>query len=726
MKNIKRIFTSPRSAVKKIGEEEPLFSGLLIFAVSVAVANAGFIKSIESGVRPAIFNLFALIFLWGGALTLANLIITAVQKIINPSVSSLLDAERVIKLTVVEFHIASFLLLKPLLDLFLSGTVVWVLLISWTIILAIVAVSHIWAVTEIKSALSVLAALFFVLLGSRLLRPPCEYDFSREIRDFREEVFSAAHTGAGEISLFYPYGSSGEAPSRLMDVAERFSAEKPSKVVSGFASLVKAAIKEGEGNIPEAADLYSRVALSYEEVPPPLYRAAMTSLSRIISPRRFSLLPLDGKLSRWEKVLRLWRIPVRLSYSRGNSGLIGPVKETISEEDASLLPSKVKVFKNNFRQTDFYDDICFWAGERFREEGLYEPALEYYKKARESFDSYSPAREEVESFAFELSFIIPGAEILPQRYRPPEALLAAAGIYFKKNDFRSAVKKINILTKKYSGHIAAGRGLALKAKIYEKEEEFDKAASIYGKIIKDYPASAVALQAGRKKSVIRENAEKAGLLEAYMVIEDKYSLGLIGPAIEASRMLIKEYPGTKLAARLNYSIGDYYRSRGSYRSAVEEFRTTFENYGESDYGFEAALAASGILFDRLRNSRQALELLGEIADRYPPEYRSGISGLSVTETAFRAASISEKSGDYRGASRIYNLIARDSDVGEISARALYLNARLEEKAYRRYSDAVSLYREVISNHPRTPYAFKASEGLNRIYEKGVRRLNGTP
>ena len=119
--NMKRIISmifKPLKAVAEISDEEPIFSGIFIFAVSVLLGNINLVRHFFVSWQVAVFNCAALVFLWGGVMVLIDLILTGILKLLNSSPSKIINIERFRKLIVVQLNIAVILIFRPVLELF--------------------------------------------------------------------------------------------------------------------------------------------------------------------------------------------------------------------------------------------------------------------------------------------------------------------------------------------------------------------------------------------------------------------------------------------------------------------------------------------------------------------------------------------------------------------------------------------------------------------------------
>ncbi len=724
MNKILGIFIRPVRTIKSVSNDEPLFSGLFVFAVGILVANAGLVRNFMIDIRAGIFNIFALLFFWAGALVIVALFITGVQKLINPMSSKVLDAERFRKLIITEFYIAAVLILRPVLGLVFSAVVTWVVLIAWLLILSIAAVSRLWNVTEIKSALSVIISVVIVFLGARLLNPADGYLYTSEFEDFGKELSSGIMPVRYGILYFDESGNVEKNRKAILEAAGDYVNKNPGSRTVPFALITKAAILEAEGRGHEAVSIYRELVTEYEYVPAPVYKTAMLRLSRLIPPGEYNLLPIDVTPAKFMRVLRLWRLPISLSYYRGNMDRVGTIKEMIETEDITLIESRMDMLVRNFQDTDFMDDIFYWLARRYENEGDVEIAVSYYEKAYRSRYSTFPDRTAVETVMGYISSLAGLEEILLEQYRTPSAMLGAARIYRAKGNPDAARRVINILLRRYPAHGACARALELKAEIYEEDNNFEQAASLYKRIIDNYPMADIIPRVKYKKTILLENADDPDVLSEYISGLKIWREGRHTDAVKKYRTIIENFPDSLLAGQLQFSIALYYRSAGRYMQALREFRSGHENFTGTDYGFESALMAAEVLSENLRYHRQASNWLLDISEQYSPEFRSSVSGLSTADAALKAAEISaQRLGHYRTAIRIYNNIIDTYSDPESTAEALYKKAVIEEDIYQRYSNAAEGYSLVVSEYSYTQFGEAAAARLEAIHNKGVKHLN---
>lgn len=189
MNDIAGIIIKPVEGIKRIAEKEPLFRGIIIFVLAVIVFNRGLIGGLVLEPGMGLINIAGMLLLWLGLLLLANFVIVGVQKLIDSKNSSVSDARKFKKLTITQFYISTFFILRPLLDMIFSSKVVIVILTAWVIILLIVAVKHIWEVTEIKSALSVIAAILIIFLAVRVSKSFVDYSETESITVSGQKAF---------------------------------------------------------------------------------------------------------------------------------------------------------------------------------------------------------------------------------------------------------------------------------------------------------------------------------------------------------------------------------------------------------------------------------------------------------------------------------------------------------------------------------------------------------
>ncbi len=724
IKRILGVFIRPVQTIRNISRDEPLFSGLLIFAAGILVANAGLVRNFMMDGRAGIFNMFALLFFWAGGTVIVSLFITGVQKLINPMTSSVLDTERFRKLIITEFHIAAILILSPVLGMVFSAVVTWVILIAWLIILTMAAVSSLWNVTEIKAALSVVISVLIVFVGARLLDPSNGYVYTSEFEEFSRELSSGITPLHYGILGFDEKSNIERNRKAILKAAASYIDESPGSRAVPFAFVTKGAILEAEGRKDEAASIYREIVTEHEYVPAPVYKTAMLRLSMLISPGEYNLLPVDVTPARFMRVLRLWRLPVYLSYYRGNMERVGTIKEMINTEDIDLIESRMDMIERNFRDTDFMDDIFYWLARRYEREGDAASAIYYYEKTYRSPYSTFPDRTAVETSMGYIASLAGLDEILLEQYRAPEAMLSAARIYREKGDPDTARRIISTLLRRYSLHGACSRALELKAEIYEEKGNFKKAASIYERIMENYPMSDIVPRVKEKRNIILRNIGNADILSGYIAGRALWREGRYTDALSVYRAIIENYPETLLAAHLQYGIASYYRSAGRYMQALREFRAGHEKFAGTDYGFESALMAAEILSENMRHYRQASGWLLEISEQYSPEFRSSLSGLSPAYLVLKSAEISASQlGHYRKAIRSYDSILERYSDPEAEAEALYKKAVIYEEVYRLYSDAAETYSRIVSEYPSTSFRDAAYSRLEDIYDKGVKHLN---
>ena len=171
MKRIISMIFKPLKAVAEISDEEPIFSGIFIFAISVLLGNINLVRHFFVSWQAAVFNCFALVFLWGGVMVMIDLILTGILKLLNSSPSKIINMERFRKLIVVQLNIAVILIFRPVLELFTTNIISWVIVFVWGALLILFTVVSLWNVTEIKAAISIGVAVAAVFFGVKIFKP---------------------------------------------------------------------------------------------------------------------------------------------------------------------------------------------------------------------------------------------------------------------------------------------------------------------------------------------------------------------------------------------------------------------------------------------------------------------------------------------------------------------------------------------------------------------------
>lgn len=703
MRKIIKMLLKPSTGIRRIASEEPLFEGAGIFFLSVLIGNIELVSKFFISARAAIFNSFALVSLWLGALALGDAMVAGIIKLIHPASSRKLDTERVRKLVIVQMFISSILLFRPILSLFISIRLSWVLIFIWGATLVLIAVVSIWNIEEIKAAIAMTAGAVLIFVGAHFLAPgdpgvPSEHfnDFSGMIRELAEP--------AG-ISILSPLPEYGAVEfTEVRDYLIWFSQRRES-IVSSYAKAGAGSLFLSQGMTGEAEEVY-RELMNSPGLSVSLYRSVQMSLKDILTEEEFALLPRVFNGGEWRPVLKLWNIPYTLSGLGSEPGWIRVLHNIIFSWDTEELHPHMEDVLTSLRSSDYEDDIYYWLGQRFENEKDIDTAVEYYHAAINSANTVSEGRWEKEGLLEYADRKLGSPGILRVKYRLPYSMLAIGRIMIERGEYDSAVKKLLNASSEFPGHWAAGAALSYAAYASEASGDYARAERIYRRILSEYPERLFSRRAELMRRIVRDSSEE--LLDTYSSHLDKYIQGEREAAYKGFRLIIEDYPDSALAAELRISLSDseYF----TYDEAALYLSEARRNHPFSDRREYADTLLSGIILrkDGARAAADYLVLRAEYilekTDRVP---------LNILRTA---ALYCVRAGDPAAAKDIYGIIIEKSaSVSDVIRARFALAGLLEEEG--KNSRALEEYLRIASeDKPRSYWSWRASQRISYLSE----------
>ncbi|MDA3793295.1 MAG: tetratricopeptide repeat protein [Elusimicrobia bacterium] len=722
MKNIINIFIKPGEAIADITSEEPVFSGILIFVIAVLAGNINSVNKVILNTHSALFYPLILLMLWAAALIFADIILTGVLKLINPLSSGILDVERFRKLFIAQLFIAEVLIIKPVLALFISDNLAWVLVSIWAAVLILITIVNLWSVTEIKAVVSALSAVVILyVIVNFVLSVPVVFNSDKfmELKSLSENILPAPQVSL--LGLRKPdYGD--KAGEDLKKLSDKYISSHRKDAVYSYAEALKAEAYLREGKVKEAELLYRQI-LSSRQTPSSLYNSVKLKLYSLLTAEDFVMLDSDRLAYRWVSILNFLKIPSQFGGYRANVRDGGLVKTMINAANISELAGLADRIALNWKGTVFEDDILFWTAERFLKSGDSQSAARYYRKAESVYMRKDEDRYRAESVLYFIERLSGQEEIFNEKLRAPQALASLAGLYKSEQDLTRAKEVYGEILNSYPISIFAADSLFELAQIAEQEGDFEKAIKLYSSLLNRYEISDFRAQAEHKRDIITNNLKNKALLSDYsrgwkMWQNEKY-----GEAINIYKEIINKYRTSEIAYELQYNLGNYYRDIGDYMKALHEFRNGYSNFKNTPRGFDFARRIGNVLGEDLGYWRRALNWYNEVLQEYEPGYVAEFSNASAIELAWKAADISrEQLRDYKAAKKIYSDIINKYSDKDIAARAMYELAYIDEIIYRRYSDAVSQYRKIITGYPGTEWKETANKRMEDIYRRGTNLL----
>jgi len=715
------IIIRPLREIDRIAEEEPVFSGILIFVLSVIAGNIGIVSKFFASWQTAVFHSLALVFMWAGALVLIDLIITAVIKFVNPLTSSVLNSERFRKLIIIQLNMSLILAIRPLLSLFLSNTIAWILVFIWGATIVLVSVVRLWDTTEIKAALSLAAGVLVVFAGSKILNPDLQYKYNNDFLELNNAVQKEL-PGAKVGLLGYSTKAEPGSSSQLISIIDGFLKKNPESVTVPYCFLIKSKVYEKTGNREKSKQMY--MDLLKLDTSASVRQTALFNLKKMLDRFEYALLPVRAVPADWLTIMDMWKIPFTFSSMTEDIERVATIREIIDTLGPETAEEKITAVLDEFEHSEFIDDICFWLAEDFQKSGDYGKAVKYYKKSSESAMKTTSDRIKIESIIDYIEEKAGFLNIIEEKYMPPFAMLKAAVLYRKMGKEAEAEALFKQIVEQFPTHSAAARSLMSLASYCEEKGDFERAVEYYTKLILHYPDSIFKEQAVHKKDIIQSNIDNKLLLADYSSGWKLWQQGKYSKAIDVYRDVIEKYPYSQIAQELQYSIANYFREQGDYMRALHEYRAGYEKFKDSPRGFDFAWQAGEVLSADLNYHRRAVNWLEKIRTGYDKNYKAPISGISVLDIAWKNAEMCQsKLRDYRKAQQIYDSVVENYSDPDTAARALFKRTLIDENIYRKYSQSVSQYKKIMTRYAGTEYAAKAKKRMNDIYEKGVKLLD---
>ncbi|MGM0441196.1 MAG: tetratricopeptide repeat protein [Elusimicrobiota bacterium] len=722
MKKILNIIFKPKKGVQEILETEPIFSGLFIFILSVIAGNFNLMKNIaEPGISIALYHIFIVILLWAGVLSIVNLLITGIIKMLTTFSSGILTGERFRKLFIAELYISVILILRPLFAIFISNKLAWIILFIWGVTLILLSIISLWNITEIKGALVLGTSLLIVFLGYRFIKEEREYIDDGDFKVFIEDIDKTLPAENVELLGFKNSDSENYDYKELVDTLDTFTDKYPESPVLPYALLIKGRIKHFKGEIKQAEKSYKKI-LKYDKLPSNIKNTVLLNLKDMLSKQEYMELPLSNTALKWKDNLRIMGFPQNFAYYRGNIRTVYTVNKFIDSRETFKSSTTLSAVISNIKGTEFEDDIHFKVAQKLTQKEDSAGAEEYFNKAIQSGTRASKNRIRVESV---INYIEQrtGLDMLTEKFTPPFALLQKAKFLKEKGNTKEAAAAYRELLNRFSEHILGSEALMELAKIAEEEGEFKQAALHYRTLLSKYPLSHLRQKAVHKKILIDHNLDKPDLLYSYSRAWKKWQQEEYGEAIKIYRSLIEKFPDSEVAYELQFNIGKYYKNNGDYMEALSDFRAGYRKFKDTPRGFDFGCQVGEILHENLKYYRRAVNWYKALSKEYEAGYQSPLSGLENIDIMWTAADIcKEKLRDYNEAKNIYYDVQERFNDPNIVARALYNIAWIDENIYNDYASAVGNYQKLTAEYADLEWGSKAKKELENIHNRGVRLL----
>ena len=715
MKNPLLFLLRPSAEIDRLSEEEPLFTGLLVFVVSVILGNLELVRSFFINWRAAIFNIFALISLWAGAMALGDLIYAFAVRLINPVSSDILSGERTRKFFIIQLHLSAILVFRPLLSLFLSIRLSWVLIFIWGATLVLMAAVRLWRVTELKGALALAAASVTIFAGSGILQPRENYALSDDFYKLVGEVSSSVCFD--RVRLFHAEDpSTGFETGTVLKNLLYFADRNPGSPSVSYVYLAAARLSEDMDKHSEAEDIYRRL-IRFGDAPSGVLRTARMNLRRHLSEEEYALIPSRPGATDWRPVLNLWKIPENFSDAGAEPGWAAVIYDIINTKPLEDFKEDLLEVLENSQSSAYVDDMYFWLARRMMREGETGSAMDYYRESASSAGRAGRERWKVEGEVEFLDRILGSGEILKEKHREPYALLDLGELLFKKGEYKEARSLLNRLSRRYRPHWAACRALEVTARIALVEGNPVKAADIYEEIEEEYRGRFPVARARRMRKVIEQDAQVPGLIETYASGLELWFSGEPESAFKIFNTLSEDHPDTLLSEELVFERAGMYRNKGEYVRAASEFAAGYSKYPDSSRRIDFAWE-KGRSFESGGDYTRAADVYSRALQEYGPDFVSPVSERPAVHFAWRAAALyRDKLEDPAAAEEIYRSVTENSENPDNIARSIYEKGLVQENFYHAYRQALEVYVNLLSSYPETLWGSLAVDRIKKLSER---------
>jgi tetratricopeptide (TPR) repeat protein len=234
---------------------------------------------------------------------------------------------------------------------------------------------------------------------------------------------------------------------------------------------------------------------------------------------------------------------------------------------------------------------------------------------------------------------------------------------FQSADQQQRLDRLIVESISKSGEQYAGKG------------DFDKAASFYLRIPKEFPEHAMAPQAMMNAGVIYERAKRPQR------------------AAQTYLALAQSYPKSNLSAKAAFTAGQVYESVAYFDRAAEAYEVVIKDFPRADQSADALFNA-GVLRQALGQNDQAISHYNDYARRYRQRD-------DANEVAFRIGVVYENAGQHQEAAaafRRYFKAHRKSDRHIVEAHTRAGRSELQagdlKQAAEHFETALRLYRRL--------------------------------
>jgi soluble lytic murein transglycosylase len=303
------------------------------------------------------------------------------------------------------------------------------------------------------------------------------------------------------------------------------------------------------------------------------------------------------------------------------------------------------------------------------------------KTFRHLVDKYAAAPE-----AAEASFLIARARQEAGDWRAAylaynETDLLFPLTYFGRQSRLAIAQLKKAHRKKLPKFQASAAALYRQGMDYFEQDDFDMAANIFSRLVREYPKSKYVNEAwlmlGRAEQQTNKSSAISDLQRA-----------TAGPP--------------NLAGRAYFYLGQAYGRRGDYDDAIVALLKVTDRYPDSGLASEAAYWIA-YYYEQKGNTERALGGYYSLIKNYP-------YSATVSAAIWRLGHLYYWNSDFGHAATYFHL-AQTYPPGEDTPRCLFFEAKALERTGSRES-AVATYQKLIDRYDHTYYAYRAQEKVN--------------
>ena len=253
--------------------------------------------------------------------------------------------------------------------------------------------------------------------------------------------------------------------------------------------------------------------------------------------------------------------------------------------------------------------------------------------------------------------------------------------YFGRQSRLAIVELKRAHKKKLPKFLASAAALFQKGMDYFDQDDFEMAANIFSRLVREYPKSKY-------------------INEAWLMLGRAEQQSNPSSAISDLRRATAGPPN--LAGRAYYYLGQAYGRRGDYDNAIAALLRITERHPESDLAGEAAYWIA-YYYEQKGSTNGALGGYYNVIKNYP-------YSASVSAAIWRLGRIYYWNSDFQHAATYFHL-AQAYPPGEDSPRALFFEAKALERLGNRAA-AIETYQKLVDRYDHTYYAYRALEKVN--------------